>query len=150
MRFSSSFLILQKLSVEHDLVFYLKDPNIIVITYYYSFIYKQALAKLYNSNKKQNLKHYNTKIITKKFKRNQKISYFTENRHHGGIFSIFFMNMMLVSIFYRCVCLCLHSFTVEAFSDCKTSETYLRGTDQRCYVVSIIPGASANFLHLHL
>ena len=39
LRFSSSFLILQKLSVEHDLVFYLKDPNIIVITYYYSFIY---------------------------------------------------------------------------------------------------------------
>ena len=47
------------------------------------------------------------------------------------------------------VCVCLYSSTVETFSDCKISETYLRGTDERCYVVSIIPGASAKFLHLH-
>ena len=48
-----------------------------------------------------------------------------------------------------CVCVWLYSSTVETFSDCKISETYLRGTDERCYVVSIIPGASAKFLHLH-
>ena len=33
-----------------------------------------------------------------------------------------------------CVCVCLYASTVKASSDCKTSETYLRGTDQRCYV----------------
>ena len=57
-----------------------------------------------------------------------------------------------------CVCVCvflhvrvfLYSSTVKASSDCKMSETYLRGTDQRCYVVSTIPGASANFLHLDI
>ena len=43
-----------------------------------------------------------------------------------------------------CVCVCLYSSTVEPSSDCKTSETYLRDTDQRCYVVSIIPCASAS------
>ena len=46
-----------------------------------------------------------------------------------------------------CVYLC--SSTLKASSVSKMSETYLRGTDQRCYVVSIIPGASAKFLHLH-
>ena len=40
-----------------------------------------------------------------------------------------------------CVYVCLYSSTLKA-------ETYLRGTDQRCSVVSIIPGASAKFLHL--
>ena len=44
-----------------------------------------------------------------------------------------------------CVCMCVNSSTVNASSDCKTSETYIRATDQRCYVVSIIPGASAKF-----
>ena len=43
-----------------------------------------------------------------------------------------------------CVCVCLYSSTVEPSSDCKTSETYLRDTDQRCDVVSIIPCASAS------
>ena len=33
-----------------------------------------------------------------------------------------------------CACMCLYSSTVKASSVCKTSETYLRGTDQRCYV----------------
>ena len=47
-----------------------------------------------------------------------------------------------------CMCVCVNSSTVNASSDCKTSETYIRATDQRCYVVSIIPGASAKFLHL--
>ena len=32
------------------------------------------------------------------------------------------------------VCVCLYASTVKASSDCKTSETYLRGTDQLCYV----------------
>ena len=33
-----------------------------------------------------------------------------------------------------CMCLCLYSSTVKASSDCKTTGTYFRGTDQRCYV----------------
>ena len=47
------------------------------------------------------------------------------------------------------VCVCLYSSTLKVSSVCKMSETYLRGTDQRCFVVSIIPYASAKFLHLH-
>ena len=35
------------------------------------------------------------------------------------------------------VCVRLYSFTVKASSDCKMSETYLRGTDQRTCVVNI-------------
>ena len=47
-----------------------------------------------------------------------------------------------------CVCVCLCFFTLKASYVCKMSGTYLRCTDQRCYVVSIIPGASAKFLDL--
>ena len=32
-----------------------------------------------------------------------------------------------------CVCVCLYSPTVKASFDCKTSETFLRGTDRQCY-----------------
>ena len=32
-----------------------------------------------------------------------------------------------------CVCVCLYSSTVKASFDCKTSETFLRGTDRQCY-----------------
>ena len=53
---------------------------------------------------------------------------------------------------YVCVCMCVcvfvSSFTVKASYVSKISEKYLRGTDQQCYVVSIIPGASAKFLPL--
>ena len=48
-----------------------------------------------------------------------------------------------------CVCLCLYSATVKPSSVRKISDKYFRGTDQRCYVVSIIQAASAEFLHLH-
>ena len=49
-----------------------------------------------------------------------------------------------------CVCVCVfYSSTGKASSVCKISETFLKGTDQQCYVVSIIPGASAKLLHLH-
>ena len=48
-----------------------------------------------------------------------------------------------------CVCLCLYSATVKPSSVRKISDKYFRGTDQRCYVVSIIQAASAKFLHLH-
>ena len=48
-----------------------------------------------------------------------------------------------------CVCVCLYFSTVKCSFDFKTSATYFRGTDQRCYVVSVIPGASAEFFHLH-
>ena len=37
--------------------------------------------------------------------------------------------------------------TVKASSDCKMSERYLRGTDQRYCVVNIYLGTSAKFLH---
>ena len=49
-----------------------------------------------------------------------------------------------------CVCVCLYSSTVKAFSVSKMYGTYLRGKDQRCYVVSISPGVSAKFLHLRI
>ena len=49
-----------------------------------------------------------------------------------------------------CMCMCLYFSTVTASSDCKTSVTYLKGTDQRCCVVSIIPVASNRFLHLRV
>ena len=45
-----------------------------------------------------------------------------------------------------CVCVCLYSSTVKASSVCMMSDTGLRGTDQRCYVVSIIRCVSAKFL----
>ena len=44
---------------------------------------------------------------------------------------------------------CLYCSTVEASSDCKTSVTYMRSTNQQCYVLSIIPATSAKFFHLH-
>ena len=44
-----------------------------------------------------------------------------------------------------CLCVCLHSSTVKASSDCKRN---LRGTDQQSCVVKIYLGASAKFLHL--
>ena len=55
-----------------------------------------------------------------------------------------------------CVCVCvyvcvsLYPSTVKVSFVCKISEIYLRGTDQRFYVMSIIPGASAKLLHLHI
>ena len=49
-----------------------------------------------------------------------------------------------------CVCMCLYSSTVKASCVCKMSDTCLRGTDQRCYVVSILRCASAKFLHLSI
>ena len=49
-----------------------------------------------------------------------------------------------------CVCVCVYSSTVKASSVCKISDTCLRGTDQRCYVVSITRSASAKFLHLSI
>ena len=48
-----------------------------------------------------------------------------------------------------CVCVYVYSFIVKSSSVCKMFETYLKGTDQRCYVVSIIPDASTKFLDLH-
>ena len=33
-----------------------------------------------------------------------------------------------------CVCVCLYSSTVKASSNCKTSVTCLRGTNQQCYI----------------
>ena len=33
------------------------------------------------------------------------------------------------------VCVCLYSSTVKASSVCRMSDTYLMGTDQKCYVV---------------
>ena len=47
-------------------------------------------------------------------------------------------------------CVCVYSSTMKASSVCKMSDTCLRGTDQRCYVVSIIRCASAKFLHLSI
>ena len=49
---------------------------------------------------------------------------------------------------YVCVCVCLHSSTVKVSSICKMPDTYLRGTNQRCYVVSIVQCPSAKSLHL--
>ena len=43
-----------------------------------------------------------------------------------------------------CVCVCLYSSIVKA-----SSETCLRGTDQRSCVVNMYLGASAKFLHLY-
>ena len=40
-----------------------------------------------------------------------------------------------------CTCMCLYFSTVKASSDCKTFKTYLRGTDQRSWVVNIYLGA---------
>ena len=48
-----------------------------------------------------------------------------------------------------CVGVCWYSSTVDTSSICKMSETYLRSTDQRYYVVSTIPGVSAKFPHLY-
>ena len=42
-----------------------------------------------------------------------------------------------------CVCVCLYSYTTKVLFFCKISEAYLRGTNQRCYVLSAITGASA-------
>ena len=53
-----------------------------------------------------------------------------------------YQNMLLVFF-------CLYSAIVKASPICKMSEACLSGKDQRCYVVSIIPGSSARFLHLH-
>ena len=64
------------------------------------------------------------------------------------LFAVYFcIATYFIDTFLMCVYLC--SSTLKAPSVSKMSETYLRGTDQRCYVVSIIPGASAKFLHLH-
>ena len=49
-----------------------------------------------------------------------------------------------------CVCACLYFSTMKASSVCKMSETYLKGAHQRYYAVSIISGASAKLLHLHI
>ena len=49
-----------------------------------------------------------------------------------------------------CVCVCLYSSTMKASFNYKMSETYLRATDQQCYVVSIILGASVKFFHLSI
>ena len=72
----------------------------------------------------------------------------------GFMLSPYFLQVdNLQKLLISCACVyvsvCLYSSTEEVSSNCKTSETYLRGTDQRCYVVSIIPGASTYFLHLH-
>ena len=37
-----------------------------------------------------------------------------------------------------CECVCLYSSIVEASPDCKTSETYLRATDQQYHIVFIL------------
>ena len=42
----------------------------------------------------------------------------------------------------------LYSSTVKDSSNCKMSQTYFRGTDQRSCVVNIYLGASTKFLHL--
>ena len=47
-----------------------------------------------------------------------------------------------------CVCVCLYSSTVKASSVYNDVWDILEGTDQRSCVVSIIPGASAKYLHL--
>ena len=52
-----------------------------------------------------------------------------------------------VSFITFVVCVCLYSSTMKASSDCKMSETYLRGTDQRSCVVNIYLGAFAKFIH---
>ena len=56
-----------------------------------------------------------------------------------------------------CVCLCVCVsvcvfilFHREGFFRLQDVDTCLRGTDQRCYVVSIIRCASAKFLHLSI
>ena len=50
-----------------------------------------------------------------------------------------------------CVCVCVFIlFHLLVSSDCKTSVTYLRCSDQHSFVVSIISGASAKFLHLRI
>ena len=68
----------------------------------------------------------------------------------GKFFKIFcFPLFFSIRIYGICVRVCLYSSTVKASSHCKMSETYLRSTDKRCYVVSIIPGAPAKFLHLY-
>ena len=55
-----------------------------------------------------------------------------------------------VSFITFVVCVCLYSSTMKASSDCKMSETYLRGTDQRSCVVNIYLGASTKFIHLRI
>ena len=68
----------------------------------------------------------------------------------GKFFKIFcFPLFFSIRIYGICVRVCLYSSTVKASSHCKMFETYLRSTDKRCYVVSIIPGAPAKFLHLY-
>ena len=61
------------------------------------------------------------------------------------------INDMQVTCVCVFVCVCLYSSIPEASSDCKTSETYFRGTDRRCYVVSIISrhqDISSSFLNM--
>ena len=69
----------------------------------------------------------------------------------------FCLRLILIFVAGVCVCLCvcvcvcvvcLYSSTVKASSECKMSERYLRGTDQRSCVVNIYLGASAKFVHL--
>ena len=56
----------------------------------------------------------------------------------------------MIASLWVCGCVFKYSSTMKVSSVCKMPETYLRGTDQRCYAVSIIPGASAKFLHLDM
>ena len=80
-----------------------------------------------------------------------KSTFFTE--HLRGTASLSLSLSLSLCVFvclFVCVCVCLYSSTVKASSVCKMSETHVRGIDQRCYVLSIIPGASAKFLHLRI
>ena len=48
-------------------------------------------------------------------------------------------------------CVCVYTFPPWRLLPTarRLRHTYLRGTDQRCYILSIIAGVSAKFLHLH-
>lgn len=60
---------------------------------------------------------------------------------------VWFSVWMCVCVFV-CVCMSLYSFTVKASLPAPISWTYLRGTDQRSCVVTVISGSSTTFLHL--
>ena len=52
---------------------------------------------------------------------------------------------------FACVRVCVYTFPPWRLLPTarRLRHTYLRGTDQRCYILSIIAGVSAKFLHLH-
>ena len=61
----------------------------------------------------------------------------------------FYFRVVFSSLVCVCVCVCVCVSVYNLSSVCKMSDTCLRGTDQRCCVVSILRCASAKFLHLN-